>query len=290
MKFSSIYMILGLCFLGFIFSSNEFGRAAGQNWGNTGAPGDQLLGNGQPRTCITCHNTGSIQVTLDISLKDTDGNLITDAYTPGQTYDVEVLIDHAGGQMPQGYGFQMVALDDATETDINTWAMPSSNVKFSNASNTGRTYAEQNGRSDTGSFTMQWTAPAEGTGSVTFYSCGNGVNGTGSSGGDGAAISTLSLSEGEVSSNENVIARAFDINISPNPAKQFLNLEVKTSKSAEFKIDILSSQGERIESRYVDFHTGDNNINLNVADLPVGMYFIQVQNLRGSAIHKWMKF
>ena len=109
-------MIFGLCFLGFIFSSNEFGRAAFANWGNTGAPGDQELANGDPRTCVSCHNTGAIQVTLDIFLRDTMGNEVLEEYIPGQTYEVEVMINNPSPPVPLGYGFQIVALDDATET------------------------------------------------------------------------------------------------------------------------------------------------------------------------------
>ncbi len=290
MKFRSIYMILGLCFLGFIFSSNRNGRAAGQNWGNTGAPGDQTLANGQPRTCVSCHNTGNIQVTLDIILTDDDGNTISDNYTPGATYDLQVKVNHAAGPTPGGYGFQIVALDDANESEINTWTEPSANVKFSLASNTGRTYPEQVGLADSGDFQMKWTAPAEGTGSITFYSCGNGVNGTGSNGGDGAACSTLTLQEGMVNSTADVFARSFDLQISPNPANQFLNLAIRSSKSAEFKVSVLNTYGKVVRDEFIDFQHGDNELKLYIADLPNGMYFIQVQNLRASSIAKWMKF
>ena len=282
-------MIFGLCFLGFLFSSNEFGRAAFANWGNTGAPGDQELPSGEPRTCISCHNTGAIQVTLDIFLRDTLGNEIVDEYIPGQTYEVEVVINNPSPPVPLGYGFQMIALDDATESEINTWTEDALNVKLSTASNTGRTYVEQAGASGAPNFLMQWTAPEQGTGSVTFYSCGNGVNGTGSSGGDGAACNTLTLQEGEISSNNELFAKSFNLKLSPNPTSHFLKLDVDSNKSAEYKIDLLSTQGEVVRSTFVDFHAGANSISFDVANLPTGMYFVQLQNLRSSVVYKWMK-
>jgi len=288
MKINTLFTILGLLFLSFLFMSNQFGRAAGQNWGNTGAPGDQTLNNGQSRTCISCHGTGAIMVTLDIELLDSEGEIVANEYEPGVTYDVVVRLNHVSGPTPVTHGFQLIALDDATDTEINTWSEPANNVKFSFANNTSRTYPEQNSASVANTFNMKWTAPEAGTGSITFYSCGNGVNGNGGTSGDGAACGTLSLNEGEPSSTNN-ITHTFKTNLFPNPANDSINLEVDVVKSGEYKINIVNAYGKIISEQFTDFHTGTNQIKLNVTDFTAGIYFLEISNLRESAIYKWTK-
>ncbi len=287
MKINTLFTILGLLFISFLFMSNNFGRAAGQNWGNTGAPGDQMAGNA-PRTCISCHGTGTTMVTLDIELLNEAGDIVEEEYEPGVTYDVVVRINPVSGPTPAKYGFQLIALDDTNEMEINTWSEPASNVKFSLAANTGRTYPEQNSASDSNIFNMKWTAPAVGTGPITFYSCGNGVNNNGGTAGDGAACNTLSMQEGEVSSTSN-IAKSFDVSIFPNPASELINLDVEVAKAGEYRIALINAYGNEVNSQFVDFHSGENKTGLRIEDLPSGMYFLQVSNLRESALYKWMK-
>lgn len=288
MKVNTLFAILSLIFLSFLFMSNEFGRAAQESWGNTGAPGDQTLTNGQSRTCISCHGTGAIMVTLDIELRDAAGDLVEEEYQPGVTYDVEVRLNHVSGPAPSRYGFQLVALDDATESDINTWTDPAENVKISFASNTNRTYPEQNRASATNTFNMKWTAPEAGTGPITFYSCGNGVNSNGGTGGDGAACNTLSLAEGKVSSTNN-IATSFEANLFPNPATDVVNLDILVAKSGEYRIAMINAFGKEVNAQFVDFLSGQNQVGFSVDGLPKGMYFLQVSNLRESAVYKWFK-
>lgn len=288
MKVNTLFTILGLLFLSFLFMSNQFGRAAGQSWGNTAAPGDQTLSNGQPRTCISCHATGSIMVTLDIELSNEAGEIIEGEYEPGATYDVAVRLNHVSGPAPAQYGFQLLAIDDATETEINTWSEPANNVKFSFASNTGRTYPEHNQASDTNTFNMKWTAPDAGAGSITFYSCGNGTNDNGGTGGDGAACGTLSLNEGAPSSTNN-LTQSFNAKLFPNPANDLINLDVDVVKSGEYKINVVNAYGKIISEQFTDFHNGTNQIKFNVTDFPAGIYFLEISNLRESAIYKWTK-
>ena len=118
MKLRIVYLTFSLAFLTFLSLSNSGGRAASQNWGNTGAPGDQTLGNGTSRTCQSCHATGDIQVTLDMEVLDIDNNPIT-AYTPNEIYTAKVKIIHANGPVPAGYGFQIVSLFDKDDSDSN---------------------------------------------------------------------------------------------------------------------------------------------------------------------------
>ncbi len=289
MKFRNIYIAITLLSLAYIFMGHSAGRADAENWGNTGAPGDQLQGNGDPRTCISCHASGAISVDLQIDILNEDGSaLANNEYIPGTTYNMAVRVERTAGAMPSKYGFQMVALTDSDEQEVNTWANPSANVAIATASNTGRTYVEQTTSSDDNVFTMEWTAPASGKGNVTFYSCGNGVNNNGGTTGDGAACTTLTLGEAVSNSVVAINSDALQLEVSPNPATNYLNVQVDSSIQDDFTMNVLSLNGQLMQSRAWSL-SSNNSVDLDISDLPAGMYFIQLSNESYSTTTKWVK-
>lgn len=197
MKFKFLYSIFALAIIAFVFSSSSGGRATVANSGNIGAPGDPGT------TCINCHGTGTFggnTTVLNVYEQGTT-NLVTQ-YQGGVTYDVEVAISVATGT-PAGYGFQMTVLEDGGNTMAGSFANPSANSQLVTLGS-GRTYHEHGVGdgittpplySPTGTFTTEWTAPAAGTGNITFYAGGNAVNGNGSNGDDDAALITQSMTE-----------------------------------------------------------------------------------------------
>ncbi len=286
MKLNFIYTLFIAALGAFIFLGNADGRATQANQGNTGAPGDEVSG-GVARTCQTCHSSGSIGVTLDLSVFDESGTAVTE-YLPGQTYDVSVSINHVSGPTPAGYGFQMVSLFDADNSDVAAWSDPSSNTQIATASANGRSYAEHNGTSSTNVFTVKWTAPEAGNGSVTFYSCGNGVNGGGTNGGDGAAINTLQLAEGTSTSTRN-LASEMDIKVFPNPVKESLNIQLNNSEKGQYEINIINLAGQVLASETRTILADESTQLLDLRSLTSGAYFLQIINEKGSVVQKIFK-
>lgn len=189
MKIRLLFSLFAIAFAAFLMS-NSGGRASSANDGNTGAPGETGT------TCGTCHNGASFNISESLNITDAGGNAIT-SYLPGETYNVSLVINATGGT-PGGYAFQLTSLA-SNNTDVGAWQNLASNVKSAIASNIGgRTYLEHNGGiSASNTFSMEWVAPASGTGDVSFYFAGNAVNGTGSTAGDkGSTGSVVSLSEG----------------------------------------------------------------------------------------------
>jgi len=288
MNFKNLYILLALLFSCYIFLGHSAGRADSQSWGNTGAPGDETLSNGSSRTCITCHGGSAIAVDLDIDILNTDGSpLENNTYIPGSTYNMSVTISATTGN-PAEYGFQMLALTDSDEQEVNTWANPSANTEIAFASNTGRTYVEQSVPSSSNTFTMDWTAPESGKGDVTFYSCGNGVNGNGSTSGDGANCSTLTLTEAQSNAVVKLNRAALQLALSPNPATDLLQVEIDTQLNDDFQLNILNMNGQLIRTQRWPSTTSDK-VNLDVSELTSGMYFIQLTNKAYSSTSKWIK-
>ncbi len=275
MRLRFIYTFFVLGFLAFIVMSHSAGRAADKNWGNTGAPGDELVpGTSNSRTCITCHNSSAdIQVTLDIDLMDQDGNsVIGIGYIPGNDYTLKVAVDAAVGT-PSGYGFQIVCLNDELGVDaaeVSNYSNASPNAQISLASNTGRTYVEHDGPSNTDEFTVTWSAPADLEGPITFYSCGNGVNLNDENSGDGAACNTLTVTQ--LSSSTNSLGEAAKFEVFPNPAAEYLQLTIDGQKSEPYQVKIANIVGKTVYSG--NYTNGQHEI--NIAFLPKGSYFLTI--------------
>lgn len=146
--------ILGtVVILGGIFGGSGWlvGFSSNPPDGKTGSPGDGLA------TCRDCHSAASLNSSSsDLSLN------VPATYTPGQTYNLTFTIsnDAAGGN-----GFQATAERTANNAKIGT---------FSNAgagSSVSGSYWKHS--SNAASWTVQWTAPGAGNGTVRFYAIAN---------------------------------------------------------------------------------------------------------------------
>jgi len=181
--------LLCVCALGyFLFSSNSNGRATVANSGNTGAPGEN--------TCGQCHSGGNYNASVNIQMFANGATVPTTQFVAGNTYTVKVTVSNSVGN-PFGYGFQFTALTDGESAPISGYSSLASNVKqktitVQNAFN-GRTYLEHNGVTSNNVFQFNWTAPANLNEAVTFFASGNVVNGTGSTGGDATANTSLTI-------------------------------------------------------------------------------------------------
>ncbi len=292
MKFKFIYTVFALAALGFLFISSSGGRAAAQNWGNTGAPGDQVLTNGQPRTCVSCHNnSAAIQVTVEIDVKDQDGMSVNSmGYIPGETYQVEVNVITAVGS-PGGFGFQILCLnaEEGVEgPEVSNWSNASSNAQIATAGNTGRTYVEQNGLSSTSSFTADWVAPEVGSGVITFYSCGNGVNSNMANTGDGAACTTLTLEEiPPVSTSE--LTQKTTHKIFPNPTSNEFHLSTEVKEADEYDVNIYTLTGQKVATKNFNLNAGSNLLPFNIQNLNSGIYIVELKNKTSSSKSRLMK-
>ncbi len=272
MKLKFTYTVFSLALLAFVFASNSGGRGGAANEGNSGAPGDDS------KTCITCHNNNAaVQVTMSIDVLDGDGNsVVADGYEPGTTYDVVASVNVADG-MPSGYGFQMVALNAAegqNGNSVNTWSSPADNVQISSVT-TGRDYAEHKGVSTSNEFRVKWTAPAEGSGTVTFYTCGNGVNTNGETGGDAAACNSLVFTEAMTSSTTQV-DDVLEISIFPNPAIDVVQLQTVSPNAGNYDLVITDVLGRRVYEESFRMPQGTATSPLDVSQLGTGAYTLQL--------------
>jgi hypothetical protein len=254
-----IYLFLILSFAGITLTSNRSGRASSQSLGSTGAPKEQTV-------CKSCHN-GPIDVSLSLHLLDGSDTVAT--YEPGKNYTIRVLVNHIGGNVPRAYGFQLTGLNAALNVDgpnIKSIAPGGSNVKVATAQN--RLYAEHNDRSTTNQFDVNWTAPSEGSGPVTFYAAGNGVNSDNNLTGDGSAKISVQFNERSVMGT-NRFSQSKSISLYPNPASE--TSMVKDETGMVHRIVIRDLFGKEMKSEILD--AGKKTISLG--EFVDGVYMAQ---------------
>lgn len=261
--------------IGLILTSNANGPASNGNRA-TNAPGDGAT------KCTSCHAGGSFgSVSVDFAMMDGNGNEVTE-YAPQQVYSINISVASSMGT-PSGYGFQAIALEDAGDTPLNSFSNAGVGVQLSTSSS--RQYAEHSGPSSTGNFTFDWTAPAEGTGDVTFYMGANAVNVNGSNAGDNAVLVDFSFSEmadtNDTNSNEppagifSISSVGDAIQFFPNPVQDVVRL---TGIEDNAIVQVYSINGSLIRNEVISEKT------LDLSSLESGVYILRSENKTGRFI------
>jgi hypothetical protein len=130
-------------------SSASLYYPSGSPAAKTGSPGDGA-------SCAQCHGQAATTTAGLIT-----SNIPAEGYTPGQTYQITANNTLTGSGK---YGFE-VSSQNATGTQLGTLAAGTGSKLVG-----GTKYVTQsNASSSTHTWTFNWTAPAVGTGPVTFY-------------------------------------------------------------------------------------------------------------------------
>ena len=272
--------------------SNSGGKAAVENEGMTGAPGDRMQANGTAVTCQFCHNGGAFNPTAKIEFFNEAGNAAVTKYEAGKNYTIRLTIAAIGA--PAGYGFQMIDIRKSNSSNIKGFLPAASQAAgiqvtaLTTGNQANRSYAEQSRRLASNTIDVKWKAPAAGTGIVTFYAVGNAVNGAGGSAGDNGTAS-INAEFSELTSNVNELATTVDMLISPNPITEGIVLSLISKASKNVQVRITDISGRTVLSDNRALQAGENTVKLDLSHLVKGAYMIQVvenQNIISKKIVK----
>lgn len=156
--------------------------SGGAPLGFSSAPGES--------NCTSCHGgiaLNSGPATRSLTFNGSAGS----SYVPGQTYNMTFTVSRATRIK---YGFQL-KVEDAQGSDAGTL------ISTTNRTWVQQGYLNQSGSgnlsttSGTISWNFQWTAPAAGTGPVTFYIASNAANNNGGTSGDEIYTDAVTLQE-----------------------------------------------------------------------------------------------
>lgn len=234
-----------------------------------GSPGGETNSPGDASNCTACHsgtiNSGAAMTSIVSSS-------LASGYMPGQTYTITGVMSEASVLK---FGYELTVEKDADNSKVGTFVLTdatrtklvnSNNAVTHTASGTTPTGSGPGGNSTT--WSVDWTAPAAGTGDVTIYAAFNSTNNDGGISGDNIHTESFSVSEiiqTGLSEGKEVVAAT----IFPNPVKS--SFEISTTKTID-NVVVYNLAGKRM-----------TNVNQTVnkfdaSDLPTGIYFVQIES------------
>jgi hypothetical protein len=94
--------------------------------------------------------------------------------------------------------------------------------------------------------------------------------------------------EGECGSvaTENLVAKAVQMEIMPNPASSWAFVQLFSEVEGEFDLRVQDILGNTLQSRTVRLNYGDNQLEIDGGNLPNGMYNVVLSNQRGYVSQK----
>ncbi|MBL4624823.1 MAG: T9SS type A sorting domain-containing protein [Flavobacteriales bacterium] len=237
---------------------------------STGAPNEGTCGT------IGCHDDGLVNAGTASNTFIYNNGIAE--YIPGETYTITVRIEDSGIER---FGYQLLALNNTDNSNSGSFVITDP-LRTQIIDNTvdpqllDRRYATYlyAGTSavvtGVGEWTIDWTAPVNDVGDVTFYYATLSADNDGTDSGDEFYTNSFVISPSAVLNIEGEHAQKFSVNIYPNPTTGIVNVELQ--KEGGSLIEIYNMQGSLIRS--VDVSQKIAKINLK--ELSDGNYMIRI--------------
>jgi len=270
-------LILGTAF-GFVgliainSTSSTSANGTGAPSARTGSPGDGM-------NCSGCHTGSAVNTIPGVISSDIPAS----GYIPGTTYTITATISATGINK---FGFE---ISPQSATGVKKGTMVITGGTTTQLITSGKYITHKTaGTAGTGTKTwsFNWIAPAAGSGSLTFYGAFVLANGNNANSGDQVRLSTLSVSENTATTGlEELALSADDMNVYPNPARDFVTINVLSAGKADVRIFDLAGR----EVRTITDYNLSSSQGISVSDLPQGMYVMRISNERGEVLKKIVK-
>lgn len=282
MKRSFILFPVILVGLYLSLGSNASGPASAGNGIRNGGPGS----NGN---CAACHGGGSGTTTMTISLKEKASGTAADGkYKPGTVYTVTIGGNNANLAF---FGFQLTAAN-TTNHQAGTFGNFGSNKHQTTIGGLQVVEHSQTLAKTNGAYLAEfdWTAPAAGTGNVTFYGIINGVNDDDAITGDKpSAPITLALTETTSPTGIKDLAGISDLGLYPNPANDKLFLSSNQLTPGRYTISIYDMAGRKVKEQ-AEMLTGSRlEVPVAINMLPAGSYILHINGKQQAAVKTFVK-
>jgi hypothetical protein len=254
-------LVIALCSTTLSVNSSSSGAPSGK--ANDPASGSA--------NCTDCHS--GIATNATAAQASITSTIPAAGYTPGSTYTITATVNFTGRSK---FGFQ-ISPQNATGALLGTLINTSTQTKLVGISKYVTHTTSGNSGSNTKSWTFDWTAPAAGTGVVTFYGSFMAANGDGGTSGDIVYKTSYAVSEAvasginEVEANTNALTV---INL-----KNALQISYNAQSAATANVELYTLNGTIVSTTsYEQQNAGTVNLNVDVKDgLNTGIYIIKVQ-------------
>jgi len=222
--------------------------------------------------CTSCH--GGTAANATAAQAAITSNIPAAGYTPGTVYTITGTVNYTGRSV---FGFE-ISPQNSAGTKLGTITVTSaSTTKMVGTKYITQTQAGTTGTTGTHTWTFNWTAPAAGSGSVTFWGSFLAANGNGSSSGDQTYKTSYTVAEAvasgvnEVEANTNALTV---INL-----KNALQISYNAQSPATANVELYNLNGTLVSAAsFEQQNAGAVNLNFDMKDgLNTGIYIVKVQ-------------
>jgi hypothetical protein len=265
MKLSIIFLVA----FGLILTDGYFNNGFTHS---TGAPANVCGSVFNTSTCTSCHSGGSnaVQPGWITSTIPSTG------YVPGTTYTITAMATFTGRSK---FGFEISPQNNAG-TKLGTMIIPAAVSTQMQLISSGRYITHRTGGTagtNSKTWVFDWTAPAVGSGNVTFYGAFLCANSNNNSSGDFTFKANLPVQENLTMGIESIASQS-TVAIYPNPVTDQFSVYYKTDHPGLVEIKLYDLHGQMIQSllsetkapgSYLDAFKIPFNLN-------PGLYFLEI--------------
>jgi len=240
-----------------------------------------------------CHNS-SATATVSVNIELDSAGIATTRYVGGNTYTVKISGNNGTGTAFPFFGFQLTSIKGAasaaTVSNAGTWSaygLPARTRLTAPGHYTQLDIVEHSDTieliNDTFSRSFTWTAPAAGTGTISFWGAANFINGsyntTGTPSIQGDLWNTNHITITEETRPSGIATVTNDINIKafPNPISNNLSLQMDNAATGDVSISIFNLNGEIVAQQQIAGNNNNALININTSCWMPGIYEIVVE-------------
>ncbi|MFA9390066.1 MAG: choice-of-anchor V domain-containing protein [Prolixibacteraceae bacterium] len=260
----NIFLILGAAILFPVFISSVL-YSEGSPGAKTGSPLDAA-------TCAQCH-ISNVQESSWITT-----NIPDLGWIPGETYTITL---RAEPETASYIGFEITAENENSKT--GTFLLTDEErTRFTNKDK-AVTHSHSGTEMTDGKsiWEINWQAPNEDVGNVSFYAAFNAANGDASTEGDQIYASNISYDQAQptaISQKNQLLLKIF-----PNPASTYLFIQ---SPARMLSVLLYDLNGRQVKSfRAIN----DNRTQLDIREVQKGNYIVNINTVNGD-VHRQIQF
>lgn len=281
------YLLLALFFVAALATTQYRPAQSEPDFPQAGSVGDPVTNLSCAQT--DCHNGPAQPITTGLSLFATQGLSLDTAldanfaYEPGKTYNINFRIN----DIAERYGFQIVALDAANEKAGEMTVTDNLHTRIKTSPPTGtRQYMGHLGANTWKNWQFQWTAPASGTGAVTFYYAYNLADDDDEPIGDTIYKGTTTIQQGGGVGINEIYGKLNNLEVFPNPVTSEFGLSFHVINTQNITARLYTLEGKLISELVNEqLSSGMFKRNFDVASLTQGIYMVKL-DVGGSTIVK----
>lgn len=81
-----------------------------------------------------------------------------------------------------------------------------------------------------------------------------------------------------ITSNEDIAIQGVELSLNPNPAGDYTAVSIRSDRSFNGQLSVTSMDGRLVDAYPVQIHKSNNDIIVNTASIPAGIYIVQLQS------------